>query len=227
MGNFRLNNPEIIAEIYYLSSEEKGRGYPVFNGYNGQFFYDDMNWDAIQEFIDKKICMPGEIVKVKMQTQSPYLHVGNLWTGKPFEIREGTRTVGKGTILEILRQDLNYWDNRAVGQSLELATGKELKQVGSTIKNRLRIAENLQKIEMQFKPNNRKSMIRFECSATKDRHTLNSRWLAKDIIRIWNEELALIFKNTFIKSSVTSGHFIYSFAVTDNFMTTGEILVKR
>lgn len=36
---FKLRNPELEAEIYYLTKEEGGRYHAVFNGYRGQFHY--------------------------------------------------------------------------------------------------------------------------------------------------------------------------------------------
>ena len=106
----KLRNPEFEAEIYYLPENEGGRKSPVHSGYRGQFQYNNRNWDAPQEFIDKEICNLGESVKVRMQTLSPDYHVGNLSIGQDFEIREGANKIGNGKILKILRQDFNYWN---------------------------------------------------------------------------------------------------------------------
>ena len=56
---YKLLNPELEAEIYYLTSEEWGRRTPVHTGYRGQFHYDGGDWDAAQEFVDKEVCNPG------------------------------------------------------------------------------------------------------------------------------------------------------------------------
>ena len=84
----KLENPELEAEIYYLTKEEGGRESAIFSGYRGQFHYDEKDWDAVQEFIDKNICNVGETVKVYLQTLSPNNHLGKFFTGKKFEIRE-------------------------------------------------------------------------------------------------------------------------------------------
>ncbi len=107
---FKLLNPELEGEIYYLTEQEGGRKSFVKSGYRGQFYYNGRDWDAPQEFIDKEICNPGETVKVRLQTLSPDFHVGQFFVGQTFETREGAKTVGKGNITKILRQDFKYWD---------------------------------------------------------------------------------------------------------------------
>jgi translation elongation factor EF-Tu-like GTPase len=104
MNNF---TPELKAKIYYIPKSESafGRTKPVFDGYRGQFYYDGKNWDAPQKFINKEICYPGESVLVYLETASTAAHLGKFFVGKKIEIREGARTVGKGEILEILRED--------------------------------------------------------------------------------------------------------------------------
>lgn len=102
---FHLSSPEIEATIYYLSTAEGGRSTPVHSGYRGQFYYDHTNWDAGQEFIGQDQCTPGESVLVIMQTASPESHVGKLFIGKEFEIREGNQMVGQGKITKLIRED--------------------------------------------------------------------------------------------------------------------------
>lgn len=105
-----LPSPELEAEIHYLTEAQGGRHTPVMTGYRGQFYYDGSNWDAPQEFIDKDICELGDTVQVKLQTLSPHHHIGKFYIGKNFEVREGARIVGLGKIIQILREDFQYWD---------------------------------------------------------------------------------------------------------------------
>ncbi|MCD8044703.1 MAG: hypothetical protein LUH10_16845 [Tannerellaceae bacterium] len=93
--------PDIKAEIYYLSTEEGGRKGFVSNGYRGQFYYDGRDWDAPQTFINKEICYPGETVQCYLTLLNRVSHIGKFYPGKEFEIREGAKTVGKGNILEV------------------------------------------------------------------------------------------------------------------------------
>jgi translation elongation factor EF-Tu-like GTPase len=102
---FILSNTELEAEIYYLTADEGGRSSPVGNGYRGQLFYDDNDWDAAQEFVDKDICLPGETVICFIKTARPELHLGKFYIGKNFEIREGNTIVARGKITKIFRQD--------------------------------------------------------------------------------------------------------------------------
>jgi translation elongation factor EF-Tu-like GTPase len=111
--NFELNNSELEAEIYYLTKEEGGRATPVFSGYRGQFFYDNANWDAAQQLVDKQFCDPGNTVKALIQTASPSQHIGKFFIGKPFEIREGATIVGKGKITKILEPTFQKKDKTA------------------------------------------------------------------------------------------------------------------
>jgi translation elongation factor EF-Tu-like GTPase len=105
MESVNLKAPEIEAEIYYLTTEEGGRKSYVGNGYRGQFYYNGRDWDAPQEFINKERCELGDTVRVFLRTCSPENHIGKFYVGQQFEIREGAKTVGRGTILKILRSD--------------------------------------------------------------------------------------------------------------------------
>ena len=103
---FTITDPDFEAEIYYLTTNEGGRQTPVGNGYRGQFYYDGNDYDAFQEFIGKDICILGDTVNVKMSVLTPKLHKNKLFVGKSFEVREGARIVGKGTITKIYNEDL-------------------------------------------------------------------------------------------------------------------------
>ena len=113
LSDFKLPNPELEADIYYLTEQEGGRKYQgvrkgaVVTGYRGQFHYDNHDWDAAQQFLDKEWCELGDTVKVLMQTLSPHFHYGKFFVGKEFEIREGARVVGRGKITRVLRPDFN------------------------------------------------------------------------------------------------------------------------
>jgi hypothetical protein len=128
---FKLRNPELEAEIYYLTPQEGGRQTAVFSGYRGQFYYDGRNWDAPQQFLDKEMCSPGETVKVYLQTLSPHYHTGKFYIGKEFEVREGGRIVGKGKVTGVIRKDFEYWDGKSflteIGSSLQPYVGGNLK----------------------------------------------------------------------------------------------------
>ena len=86
----------------FLTTEEGGRRGPTFSGYRPQFYYDGHDWDAIHEYIEVEIVMPGDTVKAYLAFLSPHHHVGKLYVGQKFLIREGARTIATGHITKIL-----------------------------------------------------------------------------------------------------------------------------
>lgn len=93
---------DIEAEIYFLSSEEGGRNKPAFDDYRPQFYYDGNDWDARHIYPDVEQVNPGETVSAYLGFLSPKEHLGKVYVGMEFLIREGARTVGKGKITKII-----------------------------------------------------------------------------------------------------------------------------
>ncbi len=95
----------IAAEIYFLHTEEGGRSHPVFQGYRPQFYYDDRDWIAECRFpeIDElgQVNL-GDTVQASVWFMSPQAHVGKLYAGKEFLLREGARTVARGTVTKLV-----------------------------------------------------------------------------------------------------------------------------
>lgn len=106
---------DIEAEIYYLRPEEGGRSSPAYTGYRPQFYYDGRNWDASHIYPDLEAAYPGETVRAYLGFLSPLEHLGKVYVGMDFEIREGARIVGKGTVTKII--DLESSANRARNQN--------------------------------------------------------------------------------------------------------------
>lgn len=93
---------DIEAEITYLPTEHGGRNAPLHSGYRGQFYYDGQDWDAPQEFPDVTEVRPGQTVRTYLWMASPKEHLGKLFPGKVFLIREGNKTVGYGVVRALL-----------------------------------------------------------------------------------------------------------------------------
>jgi translation elongation factor EF-Tu-like GTPase len=93
---------DIEAEIYFLATEEGGRSNPAFSGYRPQFYYNQQDWDASHIYPDVEAAYPGETVRTYLGFLSPQEHVGKVYEGMGFLIREGARTVGKGKITKII-----------------------------------------------------------------------------------------------------------------------------
>jgi elongation factor Tu len=87
------------AEVYVLSKEEGGRHTPFFNGYRPQFYFrtTDVTGSAnLPEGVE--MVMPGDNTNLTITLITPIA----MEKGLRFAIREGGRTVGAGTISEIL-----------------------------------------------------------------------------------------------------------------------------
>ena len=93
---------DIEANIYFLTTDEGGRHSGVFDGYRPQFYYDGYDWDAFHEYPDGRYVNPGETARVYLSFLRPHVHVGKVYEGMEFLIREGSRTVGKGQVVKII-----------------------------------------------------------------------------------------------------------------------------
>jgi elongation factor Tu len=87
------------AQIYVLTKEEGGRHKPFFNGYRPQFYFrtTDVTGD-VELPKGVEMVMPGDNVEVEANLMSPIA----MEKGLKFAIREGGRTIGAGTVAEIL-----------------------------------------------------------------------------------------------------------------------------
>ena len=87
------------GEVYVLSKEEGGRHTPFFNGYRPQFYIRTTDVTGIAEAARR--CRDGDAGR--QHEINAELHVpGRARKGARFAIREGGRTVGAGTITEIV-----------------------------------------------------------------------------------------------------------------------------
>jgi len=87
------------AEVYVLGKEEGGRHTPFFNGYKPQFYIRTTDVTGSIELPEGvEMVMPGDNIKMKIKLIYPVA----LEKGLRFAIREGGRTVGAGSITNIL-----------------------------------------------------------------------------------------------------------------------------
>lgn len=87
------------ANVYVLSKEEGGRHTPFFNGYKPQFYIRTTDVTGSVELPQGvEMVMPGDNVNAKIKLLYPVA----LEKGLRFAIREGGKTVGAGTITNIL-----------------------------------------------------------------------------------------------------------------------------
>jgi elongation factor Tu len=87
------------GEVYVLSKEEGGRHTPFFNGYRPQFYFRTTDVTGVAKLPEgMEMVMPGDNVAVEVELITPVA----MDKGLRFAIREGGRTVGAGTVSEIV-----------------------------------------------------------------------------------------------------------------------------
>src|ERR1051326_3227776 len=88
------------AEVYVLTKEEGGRHTPFFKGYRPQFYFRTTDVTGVAELPSgTEMVMPGDNVALVIELITPVA----MEKGLRFAIREGGRTVGAGTISEIIQ----------------------------------------------------------------------------------------------------------------------------
>jgi elongation factor Tu len=87
------------GQVYVLSKEEGGRHTPFFNGYRPQFYFRTTDVTGVAKLPEgTEMVMPGDNVNLEVELITPVA----MDKGLRFAIREGGRTVGAGTVTEIL-----------------------------------------------------------------------------------------------------------------------------
>ncbi|MCP4202365.1 MAG: elongation factor Tu, partial [bacterium] len=87
------------GEVYILSKDEGGRHTPFFNGYRPQFYFRTTDVTGAASLPSgTEMVMPGDNVNLEIELIAPIA----MQQGVRFAIREGGRTVGAGTVTEII-----------------------------------------------------------------------------------------------------------------------------
>jgi elongation factor Tu len=87
------------GEVYVLSKEEGGRHTPFFNGYRPQFYFRTTDVTGVAKLPEgMEMVMPGDNVQMEVELITPVA----MDKGLRFAIREGGRTVGAGTVSDIV-----------------------------------------------------------------------------------------------------------------------------
>ena len=90
---------KFTAEIYVLGKDEGGRHTPFFQGYRPQFYFRTTDvTGAVELPAGTEMVMPGDNVSITVNLINPIA----MEEGLRFAIREGGRTVGAGTVTEIV-----------------------------------------------------------------------------------------------------------------------------
>jgi len=87
------------GKVYVLTKEEGGRHTPFFKGYRPQFYFRTTDVTGVANLPEgTEMVMPGDNVELDVELIAPIA----MEEGVRFAIREGGRTVGAGTVTEIL-----------------------------------------------------------------------------------------------------------------------------
>jgi hypothetical protein len=234
---YQLPRPELQADIYYLTENEGGRKTPVASGYRGQFYYNGKDFDAIQQFVDKPWCQPGETVQVLLQTASPEFHAGQFFVGKDFKIREGSKTVGKGTITKILRPDFNYWDTKSflekLVSSVKPYNAEDMEGYIIDFEHYLSETELFQNIDFE-ETSNKECMLIVKCKLRKK--GIQPRLVADTIINAWKKNLAtsnqlykvdLETESDIHSDNLLLDKFVLTFVSWHSIYLTGQVIVTQ
>jgi elongation factor Tu len=88
------------GEVYVLTKEEGGRHTPFFNGYRPQFYFRTTDVTGVATLPEgTEMVMPGDNVNLEVELIAPIA----MEKGVRFAIREGGRTVGAGTVTDIVQ----------------------------------------------------------------------------------------------------------------------------
>lgn len=87
------------AEAYVLTKEEGGRHTPFFTGYRPQFYFRTTDVTGVANLPEGvEMVMPGDNIEMEIELIAPIA----MEKGLRFAIREGGRTVGAGTVSDII-----------------------------------------------------------------------------------------------------------------------------
>jgi elongation factor Tu len=87
------------AEAYVLTKEEGGRHTPFFTGYRPQFYFRTTDVTGVAHLPEGvEMVMPGDNVAMEIELIAPIA----MEKGLRFAIREGGRTVGAGTVSDVV-----------------------------------------------------------------------------------------------------------------------------
>ena len=90
---------KFTAQVYVLTKDEGGRHTPFFNNYRPQFYFRTTDVTGVCLLPEgTEMCMPGDNVEMTIELITKVA----MAPGLRFAIREGGRTVGAGSVVEII-----------------------------------------------------------------------------------------------------------------------------
>ncbi len=100
--------PDFIAKVTYLTTEEGGKQRYVISGYRPHVKFDGRKelTSGEQLFVDKEKVFPGDTTIAEIRILSKDFFKNYLFVGQHFEVAEASHLVGHGEVLEIINADL-------------------------------------------------------------------------------------------------------------------------
>jgi len=87
------------GQVYVLTKEEGGRHTPFFSNYRPQFYLRTTDVTGTVKLLGgAEMCMPGDSVEIEVELMGTVA----MEPGLRFAVREGGRTIGSGTVTEII-----------------------------------------------------------------------------------------------------------------------------
>ncbi|HHN77585.1 MAG TPA: elongation factor Tu [Phycisphaerales bacterium] len=88
------------GQVYVLSKDEGGRHTPFFNNYRPQFYFRTTDVTGTITLLGgAEMCMPGDNVEIEVDLMGKPVAME---PGLRFAVREGGRTIGSGTVTEVV-----------------------------------------------------------------------------------------------------------------------------
>jgi elongation factor Tu len=98
-GSIKPHN-KFKGQIYVLTKDEGGRTTPFFNGYRPQFYFRTTDVTGACKLLGgAEMCMPGDNIEMEVDLGDKPVAMEK---GLRFAVREGGRTIGSGTVTEII-----------------------------------------------------------------------------------------------------------------------------
>ena len=90
---------KFTAQVYVLKKDEGGRHTPFFANYRPQFYFRTTDITGVIELeAGVEMVMPGDNVMMTVEL----IHPVAIEKGTKFSIREGGRTVGSGSVVDVI-----------------------------------------------------------------------------------------------------------------------------
>jgi elongation factor Tu len=97
--------PDVEADIYLLPSSEGGRSAPAFSGYRPQHqIRADYQTSGTHQYAQRERLAPGESTRGTITFITPEAYPNSLRAGDVIDILEGSRLVGRATIVRVLNR---------------------------------------------------------------------------------------------------------------------------